>query len=94
MTENTFVDCEYISQNFDIVYNNAPSKFGICVLISLAIKYENVKMDQSGRVIVYDLPDLNITRGNVYLQCGAGSEAKNSREDYAARILPQLLLER
>ena len=51
-------------------------------------------MDLSGRVIVYDLPDLNITGANVYLQCGSSTEAKNSREEYAAKILPQLLLER
>ena len=94
ISEDTFSDCEYITQNFDIIYNNAPSKFGTAVLVSTAIKYSNVKMDQSGHVIVYNLQELNITGANIYLQCGASTEAKNSREEYSARIMPQLLLER
>ena len=69
--ESTFNNCDYINQNFEIIYNNAPTKYGTCVLISSAIQYSNVIMDQAGKVIIYDLPELNITGGNVYLQCGA-----------------------
>ena len=94
ITENTFSECEFIAQNFDVVYNNAASQFGTCIQISSAIKHENVKMDNYGRVIIYDLPDLNITGGNVYLQSGSSSEDKKCRENYAGMILPQLLLER
>ena len=94
ITENTFSECEFIAQNFDVVYNNAASQFGTCIQISSAIKHENVKMDNYGRVIIYDLPDLNITGGNVYLQSGSSSEDKKCRENYAGMILPQLLVEK
>ena len=66
----------------------------MAVLISSDIQYSNVKMDQKGRVIVCDLDDLEITGANVYMQCGMSSENKNTREEYSAKILPQLLLER
>ena len=76
MSEDTFADYEYISQNFDLIYNNALNKFGTAVLISTEIKYSNVKMDQKGHVIVYYLEELEITRANVYMQCGTTTENK------------------
>ena len=47
-------------------------------------------MDTEGRVIVFDVN--NITFGNVYFPCGNEQTMKRKRENYAAEILPQLLI--
>ena len=77
-----------------MIINNSPTQFGTCVLVSTAIQYDNVKLDHARHAIIYDLPELKITTGNIYLQCGADREARNSREVYGVRYLPELLLER
>ena len=77
MSEDFFESSDFISQNYDLIYNNAINKFGTAVLISTNIKYSNVCMDQKGRVIIYDLDDLEITGANIYMQCGMTSENKN-----------------
>ena len=77
MLEDFFSSSDFISQNYDLIYNNAINKFGTAVLISTDIKYSNVRMDQKGRVIIYDLDDLEITGANIYMQCGMMSENKN-----------------
>ena len=47
-------------------------------------------MDTEGRLIVFDVN--NITFGNVYFPCGNDQEMRRKRENYAAEILPQLLV--
>ena len=88
MLEDFFASSDFISQNYDLIYNNAINKFGMAVLISTEIKYSNVQMDQKGHVIVYDLNDLEITGANIYMQCGSMKENKNCwdklcRKDFA-----------
>ena len=74
--------------------NNSPTQFGTCSLISTAILYDNVKFDHAGRAIIFDLPELENTVGNIYLQCGADRDSRNSREEYGSRFFPELLTER
>ena len=77
-----------------MIINNSPMQFGTCVLVSTAIQYDNMRLDHVGRAIISDLPEHDITAGNIYLQCGSDKESRNSREEYGARYLPELLIER
>ena len=45
-----------------------------------------------GRVIIFDIPDLQVTAENVYYPCGMDQETKASREEFSAKILPELLV--
>ena len=94
LSNDTFADSAFISRNFNLIYNNVMNKYGTAVLISTDIQYSNVKMDSKGRVIVYDLDELEITGANIYMQCGSTAENKNCCEEYSSKILPELLLER
>ena len=53
---------------------------------------ENIRIDNVSRVITFDIPDLQVTAGNVYYPCGMDRETKASREEFSAKILPELLL--
>ena len=73
-----------------LITNNARNKYGTCTFIKNNFSFSNVKMDTNGRAIVYDIN--NITFGNVYLPSGNEATAKQKREEYCGRILPQLLI--
>ena len=47
-------------------------------------------MDTEGRSIVFDIE--NVTFSNVYFPSGNNLEMRNNRENYASKILPQLLI--
>ena len=94
LKDDVFEDKDFLFSNYELIINNSPKKFGTAVLIKNDLEYDNIKMDTEGRLISYDLTDLNITGCNIYLQCGADREARNSREEYGASYLPELLLER
>ena len=52
---------------------------------------ENLKYDTNGRVIVFDIE--NMTFCNVYLPSGNEPVKKNSRKNYVAETLPQILVD-
>ena len=91
---DTFEHDDFLFNNFNLIFNNSPSKYGTSSLISSSLIYNNPRFDDTGRVIVFDVPDLSLTIGNVYLPCGSDSTSKNRREDYCSRIIPSLLLDR
>ena len=90
----SFNNCEHIISNFNMLINNAQSKYGTCSLIFSNIQHDNMRYDTAGRVIVIDLPDFQYTTGNVYLPCGIDQTARQKREEYSSLILPNLLLDR
>ena len=47
-------------------------------------------MDTNGRVLAFDIE--NITFCNVYLHSGSDQTMKNGRENYAAEVIPQILI--
>ena len=90
ITSETFEHCDYISSTYNIISNNARNKYGTCCLVSNNFQVENIKNHTNGRAIVFDID--NITFGNVYLPSGNEQTMRNSRENYSAEILPQLLI--
>ena len=91
---DSFQGDEFLNNNYNVISNNAQSKYGTCSLVSSSLNYDNIRFDDSGRIIVFDIPDLQLTTGNIYLPCGTDLPAKNRREDYCSRILPNLLLDK
>ena len=90
IAEDSFDNCNFISSSYDIITNNAQNKYGTCCIVSNNLITENVKLDTNGRVIAFNIG--NITFCNVYLPSGTDPLMKNSRENYAAEIIPQILI--
>ena len=90
--DESFSNCTYINENYCIIINNLLTKYGTCCLVSNSLEIENIRYDNVGRVIIFDIPDLQLTAGNVYLPCGMDRETKANREEYSAKILPELLI--
>ena len=90
ITENSFENCNFINSLYDFISNNASNKYGTCCMVSNSFQPANIKFDTSGRVITFDIGDM--TLANVYLPSGNDPAMRNSRENYAAETLPQLLL--
>ena len=88
--EDSFSNCDLISSQFEIITNNAQNKYGTCCIVSNNLITENIKCDTNGRVIAFDLG--NITFCNVYLPSGSDPIMKNSRENYSAETIPQILI--
>ena len=87
---DSFYSCENIKSSFNIIANNAQNKYGTCSLVSNIFNVENIKTDINGRVITFDIE--NMTFCNVYMPSGSDPIMKNSRENYSAETIPQLLL--
>ena len=89
--EDTFLDCNYISANYDIIANNSLNKFGTASLVKCDLEVKNVNMDQGGRVIIFDVGE-HFTCGNFYLPCGSDRISRGKRENYCSEIIPNLLV--
>ena len=90
ISEDTFENCDAINSSYNIISNNAANKYGTASLVSSELQTSNIKVDTEGRAIAFDIE--NTTFMNVYLPCGNSQEMKNLRENYAAQIIPQLLI--
>ena len=90
---DTFNVSDFICSNYDIIPNNAISKYGTCSLVSNNLSYNNVRFDTDRRAISFDLPDLYMNNGNIYLPSGNDSMTKQKREEYSSRILPNIFLD-
>ena len=88
--EDSFSQCEYITSSYNIITNNAQNKYGTCCIVSNNFNPENVKLDTNGRVLSFNIE--NITFCNVYLPSGSDPVMKNSRENYAAETIPNILI--
>ena len=88
---DSFADNNFLFSNFDLLINNSPKKFGVSTLIKNDIAYDNVKIDTEGRVLSYELSDLEITGTNIYLQSGILKEHKDSRDNYSSKVIPEIL---
>ena len=86
ITDKTFLNCTNINGNFNIIQNNSYNKYGTGLLIN-----RNLRTDTEGRIMVIDIPDLNLTCANLYLQCGTDSRSKAHREHQICTLLPDLL---
>ena len=88
--DSSFENCDFINSSFNIISNNASNKYGTCCLVSTSLEPANIKFDTCGRAITFDIGDM--TFANVYLPSGNDPAMRNSRENYAAETIPQLLL--
>ena len=87
---DSFNNCSYISSNYNILSNNAQNKYGTCCMVSNQLSPENLKTDTNGRLISFDIE--NMTFSNVYLLSGSDPVMKRDRENYAAEVIPQILI--
>ena len=90
ISEDSFTNCDHITSSYNILSNNAANKYGTCCFVSNEYCTENVKTDTSGRLITFDIE--NTTFCNVYLHSGSDHVMRSGRENYAAEIIPQLMI--
>ena len=88
--EGSFSNCNFINSSYNIISNNSQNKYGTCCLVANNFKTENMKTDTNGRIIAFNVE--NVTFCNVYLPSGSDPVMKNSRENYSAEIIPQILI--
>ena len=82
--EETFENSNYLKNNYQILFQNNESGFGVCSLINNELETKNVLLHPSGRLISFDVEDLTMI--NVYLQSGNNQFARNQREEFQAFI--------
>ena len=92
ITEDSFSNCNQICSSFNIISNNAASKYGTASIIKSDFTPENILMDTKGRAIVFNIGPLSL--GNLYLPSGTDGPSRAQRENYFAETIPQLLLNR
>ena len=88
--QDSFNNCEHVTSSFNILSNNAQNKYGTCSFVSNQYQTENFKTDTNGRVLAFSIGD--ITFCNVYMHSGNDTIMKNGRENYAAEVIPQILI--
>ena len=88
--DDTFANCNFIQNNFNIISNNCCTKYGTASLVRNDFDIQNIGFDNSGKTIIFDV---NLTTFvNVYLQAGTDSPSRASRENYCSEVLPNLLI--
>ena len=79
-----------ILSSYNVIQNNAINKYGTAVLVKNHLNVENIRNDNQGRVIAFDIE--NLTFANVYLQSGTDGLSRQQRETMISEWLPQLLV--
>ena len=90
--DDTFQSCSFIMNNFTVISNNSSTGYGTTSLVKNDLEVDNIKLDTSGRIIVFDIQ--NTTHVNVYLEAGTDSSSRSARENYINETLPNLLINR
>ena len=88
--QDTFKECNLISSSYNLVTNNSQNKYGTASFVKNEFSIENIKLDTSGRIIIFDIE--NLTFGNFYLPSGTDGLSRSSREKILAETIPQLLV--
>ena len=90
--EDTFSSCNFITNNFSLIVNNAENKYGTASIVKNDLTVENVMCDTKGRVLIFDIA--GVTFGNLYLPSGTDATSRSSRENHFGEIIPQILVNR
>ena len=88
--EESFCDCNFLSESFNILSNNSENGYGTASLIRADLEYTNVKFDTAGRAIVFDIGETSF--GNFYAHSGTDNISRSNRENYFSEIIPSLLV--
>ena len=87
--EESFCDCSFLSESFNILSNNSENGYGTASLIRADLEYTNVKFDTAGRAIVFDIGEISF--GNFYAHSGTDNISRSNRENYFSETVPSLL---
>ena len=89
---DSFQCCPLICSSFNIIPNNAPSKYGTATIVKSDMNVENLRLDSDGRMILFEVG--NLTVGNLYLPSGTDAISRGAREKCISETLPQLMIHR
>ena len=65
--DDSFSDSNSISSSFNIISNNAPSKYGTASIISSDLVPESVFLDSNGRAIVFNIGPITLANLNSFI---------------------------
>ena len=88
--ESAFENNPFIANNFNIIFNNSETGYGVCSLIHRKFSTKDELLHPSGRIIAFNIGDLTMT--NIYLPSGAERTAKNLREGLCGQTIPNMML--
>ena len=57
---DSFCSCDFIQSSYNIIENNSPNKYGTASLVKSNLTFENIRNDLDGRVILFDIIDIDI----------------------------------
>ena len=86
--DNSFEECDFLQDQFQILRNNAQNGYGVCSLVRRDLSISNIRALPGGRLISFDIGRTRI--GNVYLP--SGSEARSEREEFCGKTIPELFM--
>ena len=88
--ESTFQSCNFICDNFQILFINNESRYGVCSIVHKSLSITNEIYHPTGRFLSFDVGDFSFI--NVYLPSGTDSPTKVARENLLGEDLPNILL--
>ena len=62
--DDSFSTCNFINSTYNILQNNSINKYGTASLIKNDLQCENIQMDSDGRIIIFDVGELTLTKLN------------------------------
>ena len=83
--DESFSSCNFISSTYNIISNNAANKYGTASLVKNVFITEDIKLDTSGRAIVFNLGEL--TLGNFYGHSGWMQDQDQAEKIYSQKWL-------
>ena len=63
--DNSFDQCEFIQNQFQIVKNNAQNGYGVCSIVRRSLNISNVRALPGGRIVSFDIGRTRF--GNIYI---------------------------
>ena len=85
--------CDFLSSNYQYIFNNASNGYGTAILVSNELTVTNIERDTQGRFTCVDLNGL-VTFWVSYLPSGNSIAARQSRDEYLTLTIPRILRNR
>ena len=88
--ESTFETCNFIRDNYQILFINNESRYGVCSIVHNSLPTTNEIYHPSGRLLSFNVGNFSFI--NLYLPSGTDNPTKGARENLLGEALPNLLI--
>ena len=88
--EETFENCSYIKENYNIISNNSQNEYGTLTIVKNSIEIKDITVDTEGRVICFNSGETTFV--NIYPKSGTDVESRREREHMFSNTIPNMLV--